>query len=51
MNYSVTCRYLVRKIIILYVSCNIFITEKEAWRSGDCTRLPPTWAGFGPRVG
>ena len=27
MNYSVTCRYLVRKVIILYVSCNVFITE------------------------
>ena len=22
--------------------------EEQGWRSGDCTRLPPTWPGFGP---
>ena len=23
---------------------------EQGWRTGDCTRLPPTWPGFGPRV-
>ena len=24
---------------------------EQGWRSGDCTHLPPTWSGLGPRVG
>ena len=35
--------------ILLYYLFTLF--GQQGWRSGDCTRLPPTWAGFGPRVG
>ena len=29
----------------------IIMLREQGWRSGDSTRLPPTWPGFGPRVG
>ena len=29
----------------------IIMLREQGWRSGDSTRLPPTWPGLGPRVG
>ena len=34
-----------------YYFVRAFDFGEQGWRSGDCTRLPPTWPGFGPRVG